>query len=112
MVRRLVERARSRFNAGVAEVDDLDALQRTTVGFVVVSNSRVHATQMISRIAGFLEAMGIAVPLERESEVLSLGGAMAPRPLAEGDDSWDEDDDLDAEARHPEIDPDDADEAT
>lgn len=87
VVRRIVERARARFNASVAEVDDLDALQRTTVAFAVVTNDRVHAARMIARIARFVEGSGLAVPLERESEVMSMGGAIAPRPMigSEGD---------------------------
>ena len=62
-MRRLVERPRSRFNAAVAEVDDNDVLQRATVGFAVVSTTRVHARQMIGRIAGFIEGMGLAIPV-------------------------------------------------
>lgn len=101
-MRRLVERARSRFNAAVAEVEDNDVLQRATVGFVVVSSSRVHARQMIGRVAGFIEGMGLAVPVDREIDVLSFGGAFAPVSLAEAeargaahDDADDDDDDDD-----------------
>jgi uncharacterized protein YlxP (DUF503 family) len=99
VVRRIVERARSRFNAAVAEVDDLDALQRATVGFAVVSNDRVHARRMIARVASFLEGSGLAVPLERETEVMSLGGAIAPRSMmeADADEPGDEGDDERAE---------------
>lgn len=97
IVRRLVERSRSRFNAAVAEVEDNDVLQRATIGFVVVSSSRVHAQQMIGRVAGFIEGMGLAVPLDREIDIMSFGGAFAPVSLAEAEARGEDDGDAEGD---------------
>lgn len=56
VVKSLVERARGRFNASIAEVDHLDARQIAGIGFVCVSNSGAHADQMLAEIVRFVEA--------------------------------------------------------
>jgi uncharacterized protein len=56
VVRSLVERARNRFNASVAEVDYLDSWQVAGIGFTCVSNSGPHADQMLAEIIRFLES--------------------------------------------------------
>jgi uncharacterized protein YlxP (DUF503 family) len=56
VVRSLVERARGRFNASVAEVGDLDSWQVATLAFSVVSNSGAHADEMLAEIVRFIEA--------------------------------------------------------
>lgn len=56
VVRSLVERARRRFNASVAEVDHLDSWQLAGIGFACVSNSGAHADQMLAEIVRFIEA--------------------------------------------------------
>lgn len=55
VVRSLVERARQRFNASVAEVDHLDSWQVAGIGFSCVSNSGAHADQMLASIITFIE---------------------------------------------------------
>src|SRR4051812_36491752 len=54
-VRSLVERARQRFNASVAEVDHLDSWQVAGIGFTCVSNSGAHADKMLAEIITFIE---------------------------------------------------------
>lgn len=56
VVRSLVERARQRFNASVAEVDHLDSWQVAGIGFTCVSNSGAHADQMLASIVSFIES--------------------------------------------------------
>lgn len=56
VVRSLVERARQRFNASVAEVDNLDNWQVAGIGFSCVSNSGAHADRMLAEIVRFIEA--------------------------------------------------------
>lgn len=55
VVRSLIERARGRFNASVAEVDHLDSWQVAGIGFTCVSNSGSHADQMLAEIIRFIE---------------------------------------------------------
>jgi uncharacterized protein YlxP (DUF503 family) len=56
VVRSLIERTRSRYNAGVAEVDYLDSWQMAGIGFTCVSNSGSHADQMLAEIIRFIES--------------------------------------------------------
>ena len=50
VVRKVVERARSRFHVAAAEVADLDVHQRATLGFSVVSNDATHARSVIDKV--------------------------------------------------------------
>lgn len=60
VVRRVVNRVRNKFNAAVAEVDDLDAHDHAVLGVVVVGNDRRFADQVLDRIEHFVEALGLA----------------------------------------------------
>jgi hypothetical protein len=55
VVNSLKGRLKSRFNASVAEVDNLDVWQRATIGVVIVSNDRRHADSELSKILNFIE---------------------------------------------------------
>jgi uncharacterized protein YlxP (DUF503 family) len=56
VVKSLVQRARQRFNASVAEVDYLDSWQMAGIAFTCVSNSGAHADQMLAEIVRFIES--------------------------------------------------------
>ncbi len=55
VVRSAVERARQRFNAGVAEVDHLQEWNLAGIGITCVSNSAAHADQMLAAVIAFIE---------------------------------------------------------
>ena len=55
IVKSAVERARKRFNAAIAQVDDLDDMRIGTIGVVVVSNDAHHADTMLRTILEFVE---------------------------------------------------------
>jgi hypothetical protein len=83
VVRRAVERTRSRFNAAVAEVDANDSLSRAVIGAAVASNSAAHADAMLARICSFVEGLALAPVAEISTEVIALGdriGEGDPRP--------------------------------
>lgn len=48
-------RVRSRFNASIAEVEDLDLWQRSTLGVAVVSNDRRHVNSTLEKIRSLVE---------------------------------------------------------
>ena len=48
IVKSVVERLRNRFNASVAEVDDLDSAGLATIAAVVVSNESRHADEQVA----------------------------------------------------------------
>lgn len=49
-VKRVTQRLRNQFNAGIAEIEDLDDIRAATLGVVVVSTSAPHASQMLNTI--------------------------------------------------------------
>jgi uncharacterized protein YlxP (DUF503 family) len=48
-------RVRSRFNASIAEVGDLDLWQKATLGVALVSNDRRHANSLLEKIRAQIE---------------------------------------------------------
>jgi uncharacterized protein YlxP (DUF503 family) len=57
ILKSMLEKIRSRFNVSIAEVEQQDLWQRSTVAFVCVSNERAHADQMLSAVVRFMEQM-------------------------------------------------------
>ncbi len=55
IVKSVVERLRTRFNASVAEVGDLDAPGYATIAAVVVSNDGAHVDSQLQAIARAVE---------------------------------------------------------
>jgi len=55
IVKSAVERARKRFNASIAQIEDLDDMRVGTIGVVVVSNNALHADEMLRAILAFFE---------------------------------------------------------
>lgn len=72
VVKSLVERCRHRFNVSVAEVDDLDVYQRTTIGVAVVGNDSRLLNSLLDRIIAFMESLGLADLIDSEIELIPL----------------------------------------
>ena len=53
--RSLVDKARQRFNASIAEVDTQDMHQTLTIGIAVVSSDASHAERSLDEIIRFME---------------------------------------------------------
>ena len=53
--RSLIDKARQRFNASVAEVDTQDIHQTLTIGVAVVSGDASHAQSSLNEIIHFME---------------------------------------------------------
>jgi uncharacterized protein YlxP (DUF503 family) len=73
VVRRVMERARARFNVAVAEVDDQDVHRRAVIGLAVVSNDARHATSMLDTIVAAMAASTDAQLVSRKTSVLHVG---------------------------------------
>jgi uncharacterized protein len=67
IVKSVVERLRNRFNASVAELDDLDDPAVATIGAAVVSNEGRHADEQAQSIVAAIEAWRL------DAEVLEIG---------------------------------------
>lgn len=73
VVRRVIERARARFNAAVAEVDDQDVHRRAVIGVAVVSNDARHATSMLDTIIAAMASSTDAQLVSRKTSLLHVG---------------------------------------
>jgi len=66
VARGLIDKARHKFNASVAEVGTQDAHQTLTLGIAVVSGEHAHARAMLDEIVRFLENHADAELMEVE----------------------------------------------
>lgn len=73
VVRRVVERAKARFNAAIAEIDDQDVHRRAVIGVAVLSNDARHATSMLDTIIASMASHTSAEIVSRRSAVLHVG---------------------------------------
>jgi uncharacterized protein YlxP (DUF503 family) len=74
VVRSITQRARNQFNAGIAEVADLDDARVATLAIVVVSNDANHAQEMLQTIIAFIERrVELGVLGEVETELIPYG---------------------------------------
>jgi uncharacterized protein YlxP (DUF503 family) len=53
--RSLIDKARYKFNASVAEVDTQDVIQTLTIGVAVISGDAAHAQNSLDEIIRFME---------------------------------------------------------
>lgn len=83
VVRRIIDRTRAKFNAAVAEVDDLDAHRRAVIGVCVVSNDTRHANSMLDHISVFMSGLTEAVITDRTLEIMHVEGEPAPLSAAD-----------------------------
>jgi len=75
VVKSILERARGRFHVAAAEVDDLDAHRRATLGFAVVSNDARHAGSVLDKLVSFVAGatQALVVDSSRSIEHYDLG---------------------------------------
>jgi uncharacterized protein YlxP (DUF503 family) len=66
--RSLIDKARQRFNASVAEVDTQDIHQTLTIGVAVVSGDTAHAQRSLDEIVRFMEENADAELLKVEND--------------------------------------------
>jgi len=70
VLKSVIDRLRSRFNVSVAEVDDQDTWQRSTVGVAFVSSERARVDQVLAAVVRFIEAQGTVVITNYHTELL------------------------------------------
>ena len=69
----LRQRVGGKFNVSVAEVEMNDAQQTLTLGITCVSNSALHASQMLDRVMEFIESERLdAEVVDREIDVFGF----------------------------------------
>ncbi len=74
-IRSLCKRVQNQFNAGIAEIEDLDDMRAGTIGIVVVSNAGPHASQMLNTIITFIErSLDLGILGDVHTELISFDG--------------------------------------
>ncbi len=70
VVKGLVERARGKFNASVAEVADQDLLQRARVGAALVANDRTFVTREAEALLAYLRGCPDVQVLDEQVDLI------------------------------------------
>jgi uncharacterized protein YlxP (DUF503 family) len=83
VVKSVLSRARDRFQVAAAEVADLDAHRRATLGFSVVSNDARHARSVIDKLVGFVAGASEAQLIDHAVSVEHYDLASAGEPELE-----------------------------
>jgi uncharacterized protein len=69
VVRRIKERVKNSFNVSIAEVEDLDTLQRAGLGIAFVSNEASHVHSVLSKVVNFIDHLYVAEIIDYHIEV-------------------------------------------
>ncbi len=69
VLRKIKDRVKGHFNVSIAEVEDLDTLQRAGLGVAMVSNDSNHVQSTLSKVVAFIDHMYVAEILDYHIEV-------------------------------------------
>ena len=72
VVRKMVEKARARFNVAIAEVESNDEHRKAVIGVGVIGNSSNHVESVLSKVCNFIIRMGLAELVSHRTEVIAL----------------------------------------
>jgi uncharacterized protein YlxP (DUF503 family) len=73
ILKSITSRVRNKFNVSIAEVDDNDVWQLSTIGICYVSNNNRHTNQVLSRVVDFIEKSRFDVEiLDYEIEIIGV----------------------------------------
>ena len=91
VVKSILERARGRFHVAAAEVDDLDAHRRATLGFAVVSNDSRHAQSILDKLVSFVAGATQAELIDQSRSIEHYDLGLRSAGGFSSDESLDED---------------------
>jgi len=73
VLKSITTRVRNKFNVSVAEIDDNDLWQLSTLGICCVSNGKRHTDEVLSKIVDFISSSRFEVEiLNYEIEILPV----------------------------------------
>jgi uncharacterized protein YlxP (DUF503 family) len=72
VVRSMVDKVKSRFNAAIAETGSNDKWQRIELGITTVGNDRRHIDSSLNHILDFLDSLCLAQMVETEIDILNV----------------------------------------
>jgi len=73
VVKSITSRIRNKFNVAVAEIDDHELWQLTTIGICCISNDRRYTNRVLSKVVDFVVGSRFEVEiLDYEIEILAV----------------------------------------
>ncbi len=72
VVKKVIERTRSRFNVTVAEVDMQDVYTRAVIGCAVVGSDQRYVNGAVDKILDFIEGFAVAEILSETVEIINF----------------------------------------
>ena len=72
VVRSMIDKVKSRFNAAIAEVGSNDKWQKIELGVSTVGNDRRHVDSSLNHILDFLESLCLAQIVNTEIDIISM----------------------------------------
>jgi hypothetical protein len=72
VVKKIIERTRSRFNVTVAEVDKQDVYTRAVIGCAMVGSDQRYVNGALDKILDFIEGLAAAEILSETVEFINL----------------------------------------
>ncbi|MFQ5480735.1 MAG: DUF503 domain-containing protein [Thermodesulfobacteriota bacterium] len=72
IVKSIKERVRSSFNVSIAEVAELDTLQRAEIGVGAVGNDRAFINSVIDKVIDKIEGLNTAEIIESRIEIINM----------------------------------------
>ena len=80
VLRKLIDRVRSRFNVAISEVGDNDLWQRAQIGICTVGNDRRHVNSSLDKVIDFVEKMNLVEMVHTEMEILTVSEPLSVSP--------------------------------
>ena len=72
VVRSMVDKVKSKFNAAIAEVGSNDKWQKIELGVSTVGNDRRHVDSSLNHILDFLESLCLAQIVNTEMDIINM----------------------------------------
>jgi len=69
IMRKIKERVKNNFNVSVAEVEDLDKLQRAGIAVALVSNEASYVHSTLTKVVNFIDHLYVAEIIDYHIEV-------------------------------------------
>ena len=73
VIKSITSKIRNKFNVAVAEVDNNDVWQASTIGISCLSNNKRHTNEVLSRVVNFIQAGRFEIELlDYEIEIIDF----------------------------------------
>lgn len=73
IVRSFKERIQARMRVSIAEVGELDLIQKAVLGVAVVSNDAAHCDEVLASVASAASTLREAVLVDHTTEIIPFG---------------------------------------